>query len=407
MLRCSMLTMRSFMMVLIFFTVGSHSGFGADSAVKKSSLDIPAGIESNLKIRVSLGAEHAQAMISTDTPYQVFDGKGHLLFRGNKIGQAKVAVAGDRVQFGRQAFKSQPIVLDSMKSILSLDNRTYRDVLEFSLTANQRLQVVNELDLEDYLRGVLPSETNPGWKDNALKAQAVVSRTYALFKMIENHGESFAVSSDVLSQVYGGVKLEKASTNLAIEETAGEILVYKGKIFPAFFHSTCGGATTKTENAWPVKPHPALRGGSCGFCNESPHYRWKANFTEKELLAALKKNGHPVSAILKLNAKELDESGRPRFFEIEHPAGKIKVPANDFRLAVSPMKMKSVFIQRIVRDGDVFQFVGRGWGHGVGMCQYGDKKMAELGYNYRQILDYYFPGAEIIRLDVPEKKESV
>jgi len=404
MLRCGMTIVRFIILSLIFFTAHSGWVYSAEAALKESSLDIPAGIESNLKIRVSLGSERSQVMISTDSPYQVFDGAGRQLFRGNQIRQAKVSAIGESVQFGRQSFKALPIVLDSMKSTLNLDKRSYRDILEFSAKPNNRLQIVNELDLEDYLRGVLPSETNPGWKENALKAQAVVSRTYALFKIIENHGESFAVSNDVLSQVYSGVTSEKASTNLAIEETAGEILVYEGKIFPAYFHSTCGGATTKTENAWPVKPHPALKGGSCGFCNESQHYRWKANFTEKELIAALKKMGRPVTAILKLNAKDIDESGRPRFFEIEHPSGKIKVPANDFRLAISPMKMKSVFIQRIVRDGATYQFVGRGWGHGVGMCQYGDKKMAELGYNYRQILDYYFPGAEIMRLAASEKK---
>jgi len=392
------------LLVLAGMVSPANSLCAEEASVKESSLDIPQGIESNLKIRVSLGAQHSKAVVSTDNPYQVFDGGGHLLFRGKQIGQALVAAKGDLIQFGRQSFKAQPIVLDSMKSMLSLDQRTYRDILEFSTTPENKLQIVNELDLEDYLRGVLPSETNPSWKENALKAQAVVSRTYALFKMIENHGESFAVSSDVLSQVYGGVTMEKPSTNLAIEETAGEILVYKGKIFPAFFHSTCGGATTRTENAWPIKPHPALQGGSCGFCNESQHYRWKASFTEKELIAALKKIGRPVTAIRKLNAEGIDESGRPRFFVIEHPAGKVKIPSNDFRLAVSPMKMKSVFIQRIVRDGSSYQFIGRGWGHGVGMCQYGDKKMAELGYNYRQILDYYFPGSEILRLKVPEKK---
>lgn len=404
MLRCTMTKIGYFILGFLLLMAIPKDSFSADDAVKESSLDIPANIEADLKIRVSLGSDRAQVFIATDTPYRVFDGKEHLLFRGSKIVQARVSALDGSVQFGRQSFKTQPIILDSQKSILRLDKRTYRDVLEFSLAANHKLQIVNELDLEDYLRGVLPSETNPNWKENALKAQAVVSRTYALFKMIENRGESFAVSSDILSQVYGGVTSEKPSTNLAIEETAGEILVYKGKIFPAFFHSTCGGATTKTENAWPIKPHPALRGGSCGFCNESQHYRWKANFTENELIAALKKTGRPVTAIRKFDAEDIDESGRPRFFVIEHPAGKIKIPANDFRLAVSPMKMKSVFIQRIVRDGDIFQFVGRGWGHGVGMCQYGDKKMAELGYNYRQILDYYFPGSEILRLKLPEEK---
>ncbi len=397
-----MIFSRQLLVLLFILACCPAPGFSAEVEIKKSKLDIPQDIVKSLQIRVSLGQEKPKVVLSTQTPFKVFDGEGRLLFQGSQIEKTAVFAQEGQIFLGRQSFKRLPLVLDSGKSVLQLDQRTYRDILEFSMLPDGRLLIVNELDLEDYLRGVLPWEANPGWKPEALKAQAVASRTYALFKMIENRGESFAVSSDVISQVYGGVTLEKTSTNQAIDATEGQILVYKGKIFPAFFHSTCGGHTTRAENAWPIEPHPSLRGGSCGFCNESPHYRWKVSLTEQELRTVLKKMGYNVTSILKLSAKDIDESGRARFFEIKYPAGKIKIPANDFRLAVSPMKMKSVFLRQITHEGHTFTLAGRGWGHGVGLCQYGIKKMAELGYTYRQILEYYYPGSEIRVLAAPE-----
>lgn len=366
--------------------------------IKKSQLEIPAGIEKNLKVRVSLTQPSSSVAVSTATPFHVFDGEGHLLFKGPKIKNSLVSAGADGILLGRKNFGRLPITIDAGNSVLQINKRTYRYHLQFSKTAGGKLLIVNEIGLEDYLRGVVPWEANPKWTQESLKAQAVVSRTYALFKIIENHDESFSVSNDVISQVYGGAGLEKESTNRAIEATRGEVLVYQGKIFPAFFHSTCGGQTTRAENVWPIQPHAVLRGVKCGFCAESPHYRWKAEFSELEIQNALKKLGYSVSGIQKIILGNQDESGRARFFMVEYPTGKLKIQAGDLRMALSPKKFKSVLIQRISRSGGMFVFTGHGWGHGVGLCQYGAKQLGELGYTYKQILDFYYPGAEIIRI---------
>lgn len=395
MIKCAMFRPASILFAFLFCITAAANAFGNDHPIKKSRLDLPPNISEDLTIRVSLGKDKQKVLVSTPSPYLVLDGENRLLFRGETMAKTPLTAENGRVFLGRQSFRRLPLILDSSKGSFSVDQRQYRDRLEFSVTPDGKLQIINALNLEDYLRGVLPWEANPKWNPEALKAQAVVSRTYALFKMIENRKESYAVSSDVISQVYAGMTLEKESTNDAIDETRGEILVEGGKIFPGFFHSTCGGATTRAENAWPIESHPSLRGGSCGFCNESPHYRWKASFTRAEITAALKKMGHTVKDIKGWEIKDKDEHGRARFFVIEHSAGKLKIPANDFRLALSPMKLKSVLIQRITPQADSFELTGRGWGHGVGLCQYGTKKMAELGYNYRQILEYYYPGSEL------------
>jgi stage II sporulation protein D len=244
----------------------------------------------------------------------------------------------------------------------------------------------------------LPWEANPKWPSEALKAQAVVSRTYALFRAIEKKDEWIHLAADVKSQVYAGKSSEKPQTSEAVDATRGQILTYRGKIFPAYFHSTCGGGTTNAESIWDVEKHPVLQGVKCNFCVDSKHYSWQITIPRQQIEAHLKKHGLSVSGIQKITPSHLDAHGRARSFVIEHAQGKTEIRANDFRLWLNPAVLKSTFIRSIHPTGDSFIFRGRGWGHGAGLCQYGMKGLAELGYTYRQILEYYYPGAEIKKI---------
>ncbi len=373
-------------------------GVEKPAELKKSKLEIPVDLQASPRVRVALARGANEVRIASDFPFHVFDGEGRALFQGAQMKDTPVRSVGGNILLGTQSFSKTPIILDAGEAVLRVGKRTYRNSLEFLKSGSGRITVVNELGLEDYLKGVLPLEANPGWTVEALKAQAVVSRTYALFKVIENREEAYSVSDDVISQVYGGVTLEKPSTSRAVELTAGEILMDAGKIFPAYFHSTCGGATTRADYVWPIESHPALQGGSCEFCRESPHYRWKNAFDVSHIRKALARGGYTVPDIRNIKVGETDAAGRARFIVIEYSPGKLRVPASDFRLWMDPMKFKSVLIQNIRREGNKFIFQGRGWGHGAGMCQYGAKKMGELGYTYRQILDFYFPGASLKKL---------
>jgi len=366
--------------------------------IKKSALEISAEYEHKPRVRVAITRSSEAVRISSDSPFHVFDGEGRALFQGKRLIDTAVRASKQGVYIGSQNFTRTPVIVDVGDGKLRMGQRSYRDSLEFFQAPNGRLLVINEVALDDYLKGVLPLEANPGWKAESLKAQAVASRTYALFKIIQNRAESYAVSDDVASQVYGGMTHEKPTTNQAVDLTRGEILTFDGKIFPAYFHSTCSGHTTRADFIWPVEKHPALQGGECGFCTESQHTRWRNAWTPAEIKKALALGGHPLPDIRGVHAVDIDASGRARSFEIQYATGKIKVPSNDFRLWMGPMKFKSTRIQSIRFEGGRFVFQGRGWGHGVGMCQYGIKKMGELGYTYKQILDYYFPGAVIKKL---------
>ncbi|HLD50166.1 MAG TPA: hypothetical protein VJC08_03120, partial [bacterium] len=163
----------------------------------------------------------------------------------------------------------------------------------------------------------------------------------------------------------------------------------------------CGGATTRAEHVWNVKPHPSLRGVNCTFCQSSQHYRWKTEFTRTQIEKKLRKNGFPArSGIQDIKPLDFDTTGRAGNFEILFRSGeKIKIQSNDFRLWLDQLKLRSTWIYLIERQGDKFIFRGKGWGHGVGLCQYGMKALAELGYAYPDILKYYYPGAEMINLN--------
>lgn len=203
--------------------------------------------------------------------------------------------------------------------------------------------------------------------------------------------------SGVFSQVYAGKKIEHARTNEAIEATKGQFLMYNKKLFPAYFHSTCGGATTAAELVWPVKPHPSLRGVECRFCQKSPHYKWESGIQPSEIKKELAKRGMPVNEVLGISTGKIDRTGRAHTFVIKSTWWEKTVDADAFRVWFDPMKIKSTLITRIRRAEDgAFIFKGKGWGHGVGLCQYGMKYLGELGYSSQEILGYYYPGSQVV-----------
>lgn len=367
--------------------------------VKKTSLEIPK--EENLlrTVRVALFYEKSKMSIATTGSYEI---KGlpdnTQVAQGPVLASLPVRVEPSGIRLGTILYKVSGLRLTSHSKEVQIENRKYRDVIELLKNPKGSLTVVNEIDVEDYLKGVLPGEMDPKWPEEALKAQAVASRTYAIFKNIENKDFPFALSSEVGDQVYNGSTAEKSTSNRAVEKTRGEILTHRGKIFPAFFHSTCGGRTTRADYQWNVAPHPSLKGVECSFCRGSKFYSWKAELTPSEIQSLLMKKGFNVSQIKKISPEDLDISGRPQFFSVGHSKGSTKILANEFRQALGTEQVRST-LAKVERKGEIFAFTGRGWGHGVGMCQYGAKYLAQIGYRYTDILRYYYPESEVRNLD--------
>ncbi len=385
---------RASFLLLLFVSVLSMTASSAPE-IKKSELPLPAQTDGYDMIRVLVQKDSESLMIETDSPYQLFDEAGALLFKGGQIVATRVTATSEGIQIGRQAFRTSLVRVLIQEGEIFVGKRAYHHSLEIIRDAGGKLRAVSELSLEEYLKGVLPVEASPAWPLDSLKAHAIVSRTYALFSMLENPDRRYAVAADVSSQVYGGLGTHNRITDAAVDATRGQILTYKGKIFPAYFHSTCGGHTARADQVWTIQKHPCLMGVKCDFCRGSKNYRWDCQFTLKQIEARLKKNGFNVAGVTGLAAQGKDESGRALYFEITDAKGTKRISSNGLRMFLSPAHFKSTLVTSIKRGGSAYYFQGKGWGHGVGLCQYGAKKLAELGYNYKQILAFYYPQSSI------------
>lgn len=371
--------------------------------LKKSAADVTEAREHINHLRVLLVKDATQAKINTTSPYTLFAADGRILLKGTKITGMKITSDDKFIWFGTQPF-SQPIL--TIETVadggIKVNGKEYRHRIEIVRGEKKQFLIVNEIPVDDYLKGVLPWEANPKWKSEALEAQAIISRTYALFNAILRKNEKYDVVSDVKSQVYEGKRLEHPATDKAIEQTRGQVLVTNGKIFPAYFHSTCGGATTRADLAWDVEPNPSLMGVQCGFCAESKHYRWKGTFTVADIQSRLKRKGVKIGPIKNITRDDVDASGRARSFVFDDGKQKVKIHSNDFRMWMDPFRFKSTLMTSIEQEGSNYLFSGKGWGHGVGLCQYGMKQLAELGYSTKEILQYYYPKSEIKVLESVE-----
>jgi len=250
---------------------------------------------------------------------------------------------------------------------------------------------------------VLYHEVSHHWPMEALKAQAVAARTYALYS-INPAGKPYDVTNDIYSQVYGGKSSERYRTDLAVEHTRGQVLTYNGRLIPAYFHATCGGMTEDAHELWNVDDIPPLRGVPCSFCQNSPHMHWKKNFRLKNIQDALNLHGYKVGSIKEISIVDKDRSERINHLKITQKNGQdLVIRGKDFRDLMGPNVIMSNNYEITMR-GYYVDLAGKGWGHGVGMCQWGALGMARQQFNYKQILAYYYPQAAL--LNYHELQES-
>lgn len=266
-------------------------------------------------------------------------------------------------------------------------------------------RLVNRLPLEKYLLGVLPGEMPAGsYPRHALGAQAVAARTYALFQILSRPPDARVhVRDDTHSQVYLGGGAPHPRAVEAVEETHGEVLLYDGQVFESFFHSTCGGATRAVEDCFGGDPIAPLSSVPCRGCVTSKYYRWEATIEEKDLREALtpvsRRHRIELGEVLSIEPIEPAPGGHSAYVRIVHAGGAFELDADRFRRACRSKKAElrstSFIVERRGRD---FHFIGRGWGHGVGLCQVGAKGYAEQDAGYAWILRHYYPGAEVTTL---------
>jgi stage II sporulation protein D len=276
-----------------------------------------------------------------------------------------------------------------------VDGRAYRGSVEVWNTAGG-LQVINEVGLEDYVRGVMKVEADPEWPIEALKAQAVVARTYALYERLVSSEAPYHLYSTTASQVYRGVNGEDPRSDKAVAATKGIVLTYQGLIIPAFYHAASGGRTEDAVEVW-EKKYPFIIGVEDPFSSIAPHHEWQVSIPHPEVQRALTESGWNVGQIRAIDAVQRTRSGRISMLRISHDGGVLEIDAKALRQVLGANRIRSTRFTSYPQDGQIV-FTGQGWGHGVGMSQWGAKGMADLAYDSTHILKHYFPLAELGRL---------
>lgn len=342
----------------------------------------------------------------------------------------QIALKGNAVTVGGAAAAGAVEVrpLSSAGSVKITDGYAYRGAIRV-MKSPQRwgLTVVNVVPVEEYLYGVVGKEMSPSWHREALKAQAVAARTYAISHKNYFASRGFDMTDDTSSQIYAGINGESPSVIAAVDATRGEILTYGGKPIDAFFCSTAGGWTENSENVWGSRI-PYLRGVS-DDSSRMPSYRWSVTTTPEKLAANLTAAGKSVGKVRSITLSPLGKrpmavsdrgvSGRVLSMTVNGSAGSVRVTGNAFQSIYGLKSTLFDFSQggavpdpdsgrkgrsatMTVKAGVPITIYGYGWGHGLGMSQYGAYQMAQehgsADTYYRTILTHYYTGTRLEKL---------
>ena len=372
-------------------------------------LSLSCGAEAAESIRVLLSADVPRLDIRADGPLWVTDARGRgqalrapvqvatdgagILLKGIRIQTEQLTLDGGEqgltLTFPRLARKPNGVAMSSSDSSTEISVGG----LVHLVRKGKGFLVINRVDLEEYVKGVVPAEVSSTWHPEMLKAQAVAARTYALYQQMLSPTREYDVAATVQDQVYRGKQGIDAGILRAVEETRGLVVTYQNAPIYAAFSSTAAGLTEDAMNVW-SKEYPYLKGVECPFDLASPYYQWKSSFKIDTLEESLRQQGFIVGTITTITPLSFSRGGRVATLRILHTGGELVLRGEELRKAVGYTIIPSTqfAIEFIGLD---MVLSGFGAGHAVGMCQWGAKELAELGYPFPTILQYYYPGTEL------------
>lgn len=350
-----------------------------------------------LKVAIAQGAK--RLTVGSSTTAKVLDGAGQPLGEIAPMNafSAQTSYKGVALAHWRA---SQLLIEPTAGGYVYIGDRWYRGRTKL-VKAGWGLTAINQVDLEQYLASVLGGEMNRSWPQEALKAQAVAARSYALNKRQRQLKGAYDLGSSTISQVYKGVVAESAETQGAIAATTGQVLTYQGQVIEAVFHSSSGGHTENVENIW-MRPLPYLRGVP-DYDQGTPVYQWVANFPVRELSRRIPR----VGTITSMTPLQTTPHGRILTMRVAGDAGNRTISGDDLRKAlnlrstlftVTPRFSLVASANRGSSKPESFEINGRGFGHGLGMSQWGAHNLAQSGQDYRQILQHYYRGTTLTKI---------
>ncbi len=413
--------MRLFLALVCWITLPLHAVAGQGRAseangggdvrvvIGASGTEVAPGAQGGWLLKDAWGRVHARG---TDTPDWIVERRNRRV----------------RVVFGggtrATAWSDEPLVLEPASPTASVmwNGKRYRGALAFA-AVDTAIVVVNRLPLESYLRGVVPLELgvrSPN-ESAALEAQAIAARSYTVVRMREAVAAPYDLTSGAFDQVYGGMEAEHPLADAAVDATTGLVLMYDGKVVRAPYHSTCGGQTIASTEAWSgVRDEGFLRGvsdareGGGAWCDISPRFRWERTLDRRALDDAVSRyvRAHGAGmlvaggAVRSARIESRTRSGRVAALVLETDGGAMRLAGTEMRTTLRSARgeiLNSTYFSLepvIGRDGRLMQLTlrGTGNGHGVGMCQWGAIGRARAGYDVRSILSAYYPGTVLARL---------
>jgi len=300
---------------------------------------------------------------------------------------ASLAVEGSKLQL--------PVTIESPGPLHINDRPVYGHLIV------EDGYIINVLPIDEYVTGVLNGEVPSSWPLEVLKAQAVVSRTYAQLRILQYDDELFHAGSSELFQKYEYTQNSDAIER-AVRDTTNEILLYQNQPIEAFFHACSGGRTENSRDVF-QKDLPYLRSIPDPYCAKNERFFWTYTVTADHIANFLYEYGLTADHIMNIRDIRIHDrtgSGRVASFSVQSEGQeRLIIPGNSMRIAIDAKSFKSLLITSVSRhmsgDKTEFTFEGRGYGHGVGMSQWGAKEMADQGFTYRDILSYYYRGARV------------
>lgn len=344
----------------------------------------PAQAATELRVAIKEGVSRVQ--VGSSTKAIVRNSAGQEVGKIEAMNAFNAQGGSGGVAIGQ--FRSSQLWIEpSGDGFVWIGDRWYRGRTQLVPTSGG-LTAVNHVNLEQYLYSVLGSEMSANWPQEALKAQAVAARSYALYKRSTSGNIVYDVGDTTTWQVYKGLETEAQGTHLAVNATAGQVMTYNGQVILAVFHSSSGGHTENVEDIW-TDPLPYLR-GVADYDMGAPVFEWTKSFSRSELSRLISGVGNVIS----MTPERTTPQGRVITMKVQGDRGTRRVSGNDLRSALS--LRSTLFV--VNPTGNGFQVDGRGYGHGLGMSQWGAHNLAGRGVNYQQILGHYYQSASLARI---------
>ncbi|MBV6518115.1 MAG: hypothetical protein DCC43_05965 [Candidatus Brocadia sp.] len=347
-------------------------------------------------VRVLLINDKREAQVAIHGCYQITGSLTDVIEQGQGLPKGTISISNGGIRIGNKHYNHSELrIVTQQDGRIELNNVRYRGEIRILQQPNNKFSVIEEIDLESFIAGVLGSEMPQAWNDEALRAQAVTARTYAMYKKKVNRDNIYHL--DMLELAYRGVANETSRLTKIVQDTKGIVMVYNWNIFPAYFHSTCGGHTEDVHHVFGKDSIPPLSGVVCNYCNNSKHSSWSKDISKSTIEKKLQEAKVSISSIRAVKTVDPGAGDHGSRVEIASASGTKEMNANDFRLLIGPNNLLSTSFQTKSNEKSI-TFSGKGWGHGVGLCQYGAQAMAQKGFPWAAILKHYYPKIELVRV---------